>query len=124
MVFLGEVNENKLNTLKDIISSLNVNFESIKINKFTKLKDMLIGEIEKEINLITLQKELVIKLKDNGFKIEDRSFYPHITLIRQVMGLKPLKIIDSKLEIESMVNKITLFESTRINGKLTYIPKN
>ena len=85
---------------------------------------MLIGEIEKEINLITLQKELVIKLKDNGFKIEDRSFYPHITLIRQVMGLKPLKIIDSKLEIESMVNKITLFESTRINGKLTYIPKN
>lgn len=124
LAFLGEVNEEKIEKICDIINSLNLDFNQIKINHFTKLKDMLIGEVYKDDKLMMVRNELIEKLKNIGFKFEKLDFYPHITLIRKVMNLKPLKVIDSDIEIISNFKKITLFESTRINNKLVYIPKN
>lgn len=122
--FLGEISSEKVNVIIKIIDSLKNNIDSFKIIKLTKLKDMLIGEVFKDPGLFSLHSELVEKLKQFGLKVSEAEFYPHITLIRQVEGLKNLNIIDSNIEVISNVNKITLFESTRINGRLTYIPLN
>ena len=122
--FLGEINSEKIDDIIKVIDSLQSNIKSFKIVKLTRLKDMLIGEVFKDSYLSCLHSELIEKLKQLGLKISDKDFYPHITLIRQVEGLRDLKIIDSNIEITSNVNKITLFESTRINGILRYIPLN
>lgn len=124
LAFLGEVDDKKVNEIIDAINSLMYKIDSLKIFKFTKLKDMLIGKVEKEGKLIKLQQELNEKLKEMGFKVNDLNFYPHITLIREVKGLEKVKIIDSNIEIISKESKVTLFESKRINGKLTYIRLN
>lgn len=123
LAFLGEINKDKLEEVIDIVKNVKTEVEHITITKLTRLKDMLIGEVICDNKLQTLHDELVSKLNKIGFNLSN-DYYPHITLIRKVNGLDKIKIIDSKIEINSIVNKITVFESTRINGVLKYIPKN
>ena len=124
LYFLGEVDEDRINEIKSIINSVKLEISELEIIKFTRLKDMLVGEVKKTKELISIYNDLSNKLKQNGFKINENSFYPHITLIRQVNNLKEFKFINSELNLKFSFNKITLFESTRINNKLVYIPKN
>ena len=123
LAFLGEINIDKLEEVIDIVKNVKTEVEHITITKLTRLKDMLIGEVICDNKLQTLNDELVSKLNKIGFNLSN-DYYHHITLIRKVNGLDKIKIIDSKIEINSMVNKITVFKSTRINGVLKYIPKN
>lgn len=123
LAFLGEINIDKLNEVIEVVNNINLEVKEITITKLTKLKDMLIGEVICDNKLKELHFELVNKLNDIGFNLSN-DYYPHITLVRKVNGLDKVKIIDSKIEINSIVNRITIFESTRINGVLKYIPKN
>lgn len=122
--FLGELDENRITEITSIINSVKLEISELEIIKFTRLKDMLVGEVKKTKELMNIYNDLTNKLKQRGFKINDYPFYPHITLIRQVKGLRDFKFIDSQLNLKFNFTQITLFESTRINNKLVYIPKN
>lgn len=122
--FLGEINPNRVEELINVIESMELKIKQIKISKITKLKDMVVGEVTRDCELMSLQDELVKELKLKGFILDKKAFYPHITLIRQVSGGNNLKNFNSNVEIISNVTKITLFESTRINKELIYIPIN
>ena len=68
----------------------------------------------------TLYKNLGAALKQEGFKVENRPFRPHITLIRRV----PANVHDfpALREFSIPVDGITLFESKRLDGRLVYEP--
>lgn len=115
--FLGEIREEDICTIKSIIETLQVPKE-IKIVKICMLKDMIICEVEKKVELLAMQKELTDKLKINGFKVDDKKYYPHITLVRRAN-----EEFFKEVFLTSNVNKIILFESTRINNRLCYLEK-
>lgn len=115
--FLGEQNEENIKKIIKIMENIDFNKFSIKITKLTDLKDMVILEVEKSEELIKLQASLHDRLKDEGFRLEDRAYYPHITLVREAK----MKI-NKDILIESEIREVTLFESTRINNRLVYNP--
>ncbi len=115
--FLGEQNEENIKKIIKIMENIEFNKFSIKITKLTDLKDMVILEVEKSEELIKLQIALHDRLKDEGFRIEDRPYYPHITLVREAK----MKI-NKDILIESEIREVTLFSSTRINNRLVYNP--
>lgn len=73
-------------------------------------------------NLQRLHDLVCRELEDIGLKSDSVKFSPHITIAREVL----LYDGNPEIEYESKeinVNEITVMESTRINGKLTYIPR-
>ena len=118
--FLGEVNNDKVDVLKKIIDSIDVSkINTIDITGIDVLKDMIILNVNKSVELDNIYNDLVNKLSSNNFNIDKRPYFPHVTLVREKN-----KDYKKELNIKSKFTKITLFESTRINGVLTYIPLN
>ena len=118
--FLGEVNNDKVDVLKKIIDSIDVSkINTIDITGIDVLKDMIILNVNESVELDNIYNDLVNKLSSNNFNIDKRPYFPHVTLVREKN-----KDYKKELNIKSKFTKITLFESTRINGVLTYIPLN
>ena len=118
--FLGEINESKEKEITEVIDSLDVtNIKEIKITGISVLKDMIILNVEKSKELDCLYNELYNKLINLNYKLDNRHFFPHITLVREKN-----KDYKKGLELVSTFTKVTLFESKRINGVLTYVPLN
>lgn len=73
--------------------------------------------------LMALQCNVEAAFRKAGFMLEDRSFRPHITLIRQGV-LRPDPRNDAAFTLPAPVNmlarEITLFESVRRDGQLCY----
>lgn len=115
--FLGEINLEQIETIKDILNKININSFVLKITKVKKMKDMIILEIEQNHNLINLQKNIELCLLKNGFNLENRRYYPHITLAR-----KTSQNIEKTVSIISKIRECALFSSERVNNRLTYIP--
>lgn len=130
--FIGEVEQNDIERLKKSLD------EAVKVIKpfsfqFTKpgffgrgnKKIMWIGTKNEDGMLNRLYSSLENSLSDNQYEKEDRQYSPHITLSRETI-LKPGFEKELKeIHVEPMkvnVNKVSLMESTRINGKLTYRP--
>lgn len=59
-------------------------------------------------------------LKTQGFPVESRPFRPHITLIRRVPA--EIREFPALEGFQIPVRGITLFESVRVEGRLTYLP--
>ena len=63
------------------------------------------------------------ELKEKGFELDNKPYTPHITLGREVVYNADFNIKSiTYIPIDVNVEKITLFESTRVKGVLTYIP--
>lgn len=116
--FIGETD--RAEELKGIINSLDVSkLNYLTIKGIKALKDMLIYEVDKTQELEELYNELLEKLKKENFEVDNKSFFPHITLVRETN-----KQVVKKISFTSKVEKINLFESIRIKGKIHYISKN
>ncbi len=116
--FIGETDREE--ELKDIINSLDISkLNYLTIKGIKTLKDMLIYEVDKTQELEELYNELLEKLKVKNFEIDNKPFYPHITLVRETN-----KQVDKKVSFTSKIKKINLFQSIRIKGKIHYISKN
>ena len=119
LVFLGEVNDDKVPLIKDIIKSVNLEINEISIFKIKMMRDILIGEVENSDVLTQLYDNLVKKLKQHGFMVDDHALYPHVTLVRKAGNVE--KCVGMKTSITSNFSRITLFESKRINNDLIYV---
>lgn len=117
--FLGEVDENKVDDIKNIMSTLNLcELKEIIFDEICNLKDMIIIKIRKSKELNDLYMDLNRKLFKANYLKEVKDFFPHITLIRETK-----KVINKQINLQANVQDVVLFESKRINQLLNYIPK-
>lgn len=130
--FIGEVDLNTLDTLKSVLDKValcNSPF-TLKLNNLGSFnkgnRHILWTGIQKEDNSLNLLYDsLQSILSENGFEKETRKYSPHITLCREALIDKDYfeEIKNIKLEPHPIeVNKISLMESTRVDGKLIYRP--
>lgn len=120
LLFLGELDTSDIEKVKKIIDSISFDSFFIKVNKLTKLKDIIVLEVEKSSELLKLQKEIALKIKNNCPNLKkanvDGEYYPHITLVRENKDN-----IFKEVNIISEVRNIYLFSSNVIDKKLTYL---
>lgn len=129
--FIGEIKDNELNKLKKAVDSIGDRQESFQI-RFKELGQFPRGNkkivwvgLESNETLSELYSKLEEELAKEGYPKEERSFTPHITLGREIRLEEDFENVVNKVKIgnvEMHVNKISIMESTRINGKLTYVP--
>lgn len=129
--FIGEANSNQIDKLKSAINEVaqnrikfSLNFKDIGSFKKGNKEIIWVG-IKRDERLENLHKDLENILEKSNFEKDERSYRPHITLGRQiVLKDKNLKLSENviipKEKIE--VTKISLMESTRVDGKLVYRP--
>lgn len=130
--FIGEINDNEIDKLKNAIDrtaeknrEFNLELGSLGYFPRKNKKIIWIGISRGREKLKSLFGDLEENLAKQGFQKEDRELRPHITIGREVKLDSEFDIIKQKIFIEPkkiQVEKISLMESTRINGKLTYIP--
>ncbi len=91
--------------------------------------NLLFGQLQNDSGyrrLGQLQAALSSSLSVKGFVLEQRKFRPHITLARQVVWQDGFSSADffgqHHPTITEPVSAITLMQSSRIDGKLTYTP--
>ncbi|CAK7052818.1 RNA 2',3'-cyclic phosphodiesterase [Tissierella sp. P1] len=129
--FIGEVKEHELNKLKEIINYISLNREIFQIvfkelGEFPRKNKKIIWiglQQNKELDL--LYSNLEDRLEFYEYPKEERRFVPHITLGREIILTEEFNNIKNSIEIDKVkmtVNKISIMESTRKNGQLTYIP--
>lgn len=125
--FLGEIQRNRLDLIKEIMDGLEFGRFTLQLTKVGYFKRpegsiYWIGVKEND-TLFGLQKKLHNSLLDKGFELEDREYKPHITLGRKVKlkdgyNTDELKDIVEKIEID--ISKVDLMKSEFINGKLIH----
>ena len=81
--FIGEIDEDKVSLIKKIIENIDINNINVIINSVKVFKTYLIFEVEKTNELLRVQKELADNLLKNGFNVDTKEYYPHITIIRE-----------------------------------------
>lgn len=124
--FIGEVNNEGIENIKKIIEEISLEKFDIEVVSIRKFKDYVICDINKCEALISLQKKLRNGLIESGFKVDMKEYMPHITVIREPIGIKEeyFNVLNKNIKIKNSVNKLTLFESKRINGALKYVELN
>lgn len=130
--FIGEVNIEEIEDIKKAINNTASVFSPFKMNlgelgyfPRKNKKIIWIGTSQGNKKLHKLFNILETNLDRLGFEREARGLKPHITLAREVVLKKDFKLLSKEISIESKeipVKKISLMESTRIDGLLTYRP--
>lgn len=126
--FMGEVSNSEMKELSQVID-LVVSQKSSFILKMNRLGKFDRGNqcilwigLEKSEALFNLYKELEEMLWKLGYEKESRGFAPHITLGRQVTLKSNEFFSDIPISKRIKIKKISLMESTRVKGVLTYRP--
>lgn len=130
--FIGEVPQDKILSLKQAIEKTAANIVSFKLDTDTigffpkgNKKVIWMGIKKEKALLEKLFSSLEGELEKIGIKKEEKPFSPHITLVREAILKEDFKILEGNTKLEKReicVENISLMESTRVNGKLTYIP--
>jgi 2'-5' RNA ligase len=130
--FIGEADEEEIERIKKAIdrtaeTSKPFNMQLGKLGYFPRKNKKIVwaGISNGQKKLRNLFDILEINLEKQGFDREERGLKPHITIARQVRLKIDFDNLAEKINIESLnipVEKISLMESTRVNGKLTYRP--
>ncbi len=130
--FLGEMDEKALERVKTCTANTAKCFECFelelgKIGAFTKKNRKIIwaGISNGTYHLDRVYKTLEEQLIEAGFPIERSPYTPHITFGRQFivdMSDDALSQAAGLPAHKFYVRNITVFESTRVNDLLTYVP--
>jgi len=130
--FIGEVNNQDVEKLKNVINQLTLEYKPFNFTlgnlgffPSRNKKIVWIGVKSGEKELKSLFNKLEGFLETNGFPRESRGFKPHITIGREIRLKVDIEEIRNNISIENIVvpvERISLMESTRVNGKLSYIP--
>jgi 2'-5' RNA ligase len=117
VLFLGDIDSSKQLQVSLVLNKLNFSPFEITISELTGLKDMIIAKIDSSDQLSELYRILFENLSALGFALENRPFFPHVTLVRKVR----LKT-DEPQKLQTKIGEVILFSSERIEGVLTYRP--
>ena len=133
--FLGSIEEDRVEKLKEILETT-----ASKLNPFSLQFDQLGLFSKRKGNIIWLgikhHEELqkchaILKelLLANGFNAEMMPYTPHITLVRnakidrETFNLEKINKEFPKISDLVYVDRLVLFESARVKGKLCYLEK-
>lgn len=130
ILYLGETNKLMFDKIKQKLKEIVIHqftYQTGRIDCFKKhkAKKIVYLEVKNNYSLKRLYNQVCIKLKELGLDFPTEKYTPHITLGRQVSILDMQKLY--KINAKSLTvkaTKISLMESTRINGKLTYIERD
>ncbi|HBP25864.1 MAG TPA: RNA 2',3'-cyclic phosphodiesterase [Acholeplasmatales bacterium] len=117
VLFLGDIDSSMEKEVRSVLEKLSLPPFEITITGLTNLRDMIIAQIGPSGPLSELYRLLFENLSALGLALENRPFFPHVTLVRKT-GLKA----EESLGISAKVREIILFASERIEGVLTYRP--
>jgi len=115
--FLGEISVMDIEKIKEIFSFVKQKCFEISLNKITNFKNMIILGVQNNEHLNLLQARLNESLKQRGFLLQNRKYFPHVTLAR-----KSNIEIKKDINLICQVKEIILFSSSRINNELIYKP--
>ena len=126
LAFLGETPEEKLSSLFQIIEDIKVTPFEVFFNHtgcFIHSRKELwwIGAGENDPGLRQLgdiHGQLLSRLLDARFSVDERPFNPHITLGREIKHSRPISLCCPEITVS--INRICLMKSERIKGVLTY----
>ena len=118
LIFLGELNNNEIEKVKNVLKDINYPSFTYKTTNLEMLRDIAILKVDLNNDLQNIYDKIYDMLSKEGFSLNKRKYFPHITLIRNC---------DEKLHMDfsitQKVESIVLYSSEHIDGKLTYIPR-
>lgn len=121
LAFLGSTPVEAVPALERLIGSVPAAPFQLTLSALGTFKNgsILWAGVQPNAFLLNYQGLLADALRENGFSLDEGEYRPHITLARQVKtGVPSIKVP----EITFPVVHATLFESTRVDGALTYLP--
>lgn len=125
--FIGEQSSSQVNELKNILKlaakeTAAFELRMSNIGTFNKgNKKIIWAGIDKSSKLQGLFERLEARLEATGYPREERSYSPHITLVREAKPLEAFQFGSINFDMLTIkVSSISLMESTRIDNKLTY----
>ena len=128
--FLGELDEDKIPMLTETLA------KAARSNKPFDIKIAGLGAFPSfkrphtlwtAVNgslteLRRLRDDLHLELKNEGLKLDERQFKPHITLAsRPILNNIDFSVVQSKKLGEFLVTDVVLFESRALGGKRVYL---
>lgn len=133
--FLGSIEEDRVENLKEILDKAASELKSFdlqfdKIGIFSKRKGNIIWlGIKENKELQKCHAILKVLLLESGFNAEVIPYTPHITLVRNAkIDWEKFNLEKKNEELPEIrdkvrVDRLVIFESTRIEGKLCYLEK-
>ncbi len=129
--FLGEVSEEKAEALIRLMADARwmtapFDLQFTELGAFHKRGgDVLWLGMVLPPPLLALQQEVEALMVQTEFEPENRAYSPHLTLARGVRyteGFEALPAHWSVKGLQDRVEQVVLFQSTQVDGKLTYVP--
>lgn len=129
LVFIGETDVSGLKKIVHAVDktagdTMKFKLMTSKVGNFKKNnRHIVYCELKKSKKLNDIYLSLMKNLSGDEIELREGKFTPHITLAREaVPNNQDWDGINDEKEI--IVSSISVMESTRINGKLTYIPRH
>lgn len=130
VLYLGETSQEMYHRIKDklgeiVIHPFSYHTGGIQCFKKDKAKQIVYLEVKQNYELKRLYMQVTQKLKELGIDFPTKKYTPHITLGRQVslIDINDLDHIKTKSKTVP-AERISMMESTRVNGRLTYIERD
>lgn len=130
--FFGEIQDNQLRLIQEATRQVALNrgpFELVlgPLGVFQKKKRVILwaGVSQGERALNDLFTDFIDAFGKIGFQVDPRGLNPHITLGRQIKLVDDINSLNAKYPIlptRFIVEHLTIFESKRVNDRLTYVP--
>lgn len=125
LAFLGEVPSGEVENLCSIMDQLDGKPFTLPINCIGYFgRDIWWAGAACDADLAYVQAQLASKLRTAGYRVDERPFSPHITLARQVRlrgSIERGQVAGPITPLNVHCDRISLMESTSIDGRLTYI---
>lgn len=128
LAFLGEMPSAVLPELCEIIDALDIHRFALSLDRIGRFgrdgNDTWWVGAAPNRSLESLQKRLVASLREAGFPTDAKRFTAHVTLARQVRIVETAvaqQLLRTIKPISAPVGRISLMESLRIDGTLTYV---
>lgn len=130
MRFLGERSPQEMDSVvrciqRTAISHAAFSIESRGFGCFHKKRDICYAAVEKNSSLLSVYRTLQDELWRERLISQKEAYTPHITLAREVVWKEPYMQVFERLQenpISIRAEGLTLMESTRIDGRLCYLP--